>query len=426
MSQLQELPEPQEFVKAQTELQSSDPIWGYLETFLRFSHASNQEGQVELIGASELVSEAATEAFEQTYNDFIVVDLWLNVDDSVVSDVVEQGLDALGAEMLVTGVPLGMLTMGDTEYNTDRTMILCKAVLGRSLPTTIESIQSVPDAPLPPGYQSLCFISEECEEACEVGFAVGRFKHNFIVPNTALVLPTHCVQFTVEQVAPQSGQSSWETPSMMSMLQVRPEALDATYREQILSVCDPDSDLDNLSVAVEQSHEAMRCDLASLAEGLKDLKATLESSNQNVKIFKENSLQQSDNLRNSMVDYLAHSMQVNQYIRDSQFKMKRAQSDLKRLQELHLHMQNTLSPEQYVVSYKPLSTMKDNMLHEINTIVQQPLFHTKTMALTQKNKRIVGLRRKAMLRDDVIKRLAGCLRSRDMLKPEDEELISGF
>ena len=212
----------------------------------------------------------------------------------------------------------------------------------------------------------------------------------------------------------------------MSLLQVRPDALDASYREQILSVCEPDADPEDLAAAVENSCQALWSDLTSLREGLQDLSETVKTSCANVDAFQKSSLKQSDNLRQGMVNYLSHSMQVNQYVKDSQFKLKRAQSDIKRLQELHLHMQESLTQEQYVVSYRPLSTLKDNVLHECNTIIQQPLFHTKTMALTEKNKRLVGLRRKAMLRDQLIERLADCLRTRELLLPEDEELIAGF
>jgi len=46
------------------------------------------------------------------------------------------------------------------------------------------------------------------------------------------------------------------------------------------------------------------------------------------------------------------------------------------------------------------------------------------MALTEKNKRIVGLRREAMLRDELIARLADLLQQKGGLTPEDEELIA--
>ena len=48
------------------------------------------------------------------------------------------------------------------------------------------------------------------------------------------------------------------------------------------------------------------------------------------------------------------------------------------------------------------------------------------MALTEKNKRILGLRREAMHQEAIIERLVDRLRERGALKPEDQELVAAL
>ena len=76
--------------------------------------------------------------------------------------------------------------------------------------------------------------------------------------------------------------------------------------------------------------------------------------------------------------------------------------------------------------WRELDTMRNGMGNELNKILDDAPMHEHTMALTDQNKRIIGLRRKNLLRDELIERLAESLRMRGALKAEDEELISGF
>jgi len=422
LQSIRELPAPKQFAPLRSYLQPADAAWTQLETLLRFAHATDLNCNVELNAAAELVDADALAAFEEAYEDFGVVDLWLNVADDHVQNVIDGGLQSLGQQTLSCGVPLGMFVGGGDMQR----FILCKVALGRSLPTTVESLTSCPDAPLPVGYHSLCVIPDGDipeDAASQLGISMARFKHNYIVPNTSLVLPSHVVEFTVEETS-NTDADMFDT---MSLLQVRPEILDDTYKEQIMSVCDPNVlQQDNLALAVDQSYQALWSELEALSTGLCDLNDTLESSCGSVESFQEESLRKADEIRNNMVAYLDHSMQVTQYIKDSQFEMKRALSDSQRLQELHLHLHETMTKGQFVMCWSQLSTMRDTLQHEINIIAQQPSLHEQTMALTEQNKRIVGLRRKAMLRDGLIQRLAEHLQMRGALKPEDEALIVGF
>jgi hypothetical protein len=156
------------------------------------------------------------------------------------------------------------------------------------------------------------------------------------------------------------------------------------------------------------------------------LEETLEASSDSVQGFKVQSFAQADALRHHMVAYLSHSSQVAQCIKDEQFERNRVISDIQRLQELHLHLYEALAKDQFVTCWRELSQLQARLHTEIREMVAKPALHSQTMALTVPNQRLLGLRRKAMLRDDLIERLAASLRGRGALKPEDEELISGF
>ena len=64
-----------------------------------------------------------------------------------------------------------------------------------------------------------------------------RFEQNFLVQNYALVLPTHLVTYDISQ---ESDESSAPPPlnGSMSVVSLRPAALDDKHKEAILSVCD--------------------------------------------------------------------------------------------------------------------------------------------------------------------------------------------
>jgi hypothetical protein len=143
--------------------------------------------------------------------EYNLVDLWLNIPDADVPRVVDSGLAAVREETLECGVPLGMFVLGEAidamlEGNPNCKLVLCKVALGRSLPTTCGTLHACPDAALPAGYHSLCLIVDgegvPAEEAASLaedrGIPLDHFKHNYIVPNAALVLPTHYASFNIE------------------------------------------------------------------------------------------------------------------------------------------------------------------------------------------------------------------------------------
>jgi len=393
----------------------------------------------------QLADEDGINTFTSAYSEYGLVDLWLNVSDEHVQPIVDCGLATIPEETLQCGIPLGMFVLGDViddclQNNPNRKLVLCKVALGRSLPTTSSTLSACPDAALPAGYHSLCLITEgdyatresdNAEEELKLnhGITLGTFKHNFIIPNASLVLPTHYVSFTVEDSYRPNMDSS--AVDLMPLLQVRPDVLNSAYREQITSVCDATlvakmGSQNDLNKCVDESYHALWSELDSLATGLSNLEETLNESSGSVETFKAESFQKADDMRTSMVTYLAHSTQVSQYIKDSQFEINRLISDVQRLQELHHHLYQTLSKEQFLMCWRELDTMRNGMGNELNKILDDAPMHEHTMALTDQNKRIIGLRRKNLLRDELIERLAESLRMRGALKAEDEELISGF
>jgi len=260
--------------------------------------------------------------------------------------------------------------------------------------------------------------------------SLGSFKHNYIVPNASLVLPTHTVDFALEDTHRAQVDPAVD---LMPLLSVKPESLDAQYREQALEVCDPalvqhvaDMSQGGLQRCLGESYQQLWQELESLSSGLRGLEDTLEASYDNVEQFKQGSLMQAEQLKDAMVGYLSHSTLVQQALNDEQFELNRLVSDTQRLQELHLHLRKSLTREQLVVVWPQLEMMRATLGMEVSVIVARAPLHDHTMALTTHNKRVVGLRREAMLRDQVIERLAESLRQRGLFNEDDEELISGF
>lgn len=197
---------------------------------------------------------------------------------------------------------------------------------------------------------------------------------------------------------------------------------------KILSVCDPliVENEESLSAIVDQSYQAMWSEVNALGNGLAELSESFQSTSAVVDMFKEQSMQRAEKYKDDMVSYLTHSMQVNQDVHDCQFEVNRALSDIKRLQELCMYLQTSSSQEQFIALWNQMKAMRDNLVQEVSRLLSNPSVHENMMSLTEKNKRILGLRRKAIIRDELIQRLANSLKERGALKPEDEELITGF
>ena len=210
------------------------------------------------------------------------------------------------------------------------------------------------------------------------------------------------------------------------------KVLDESYREQALELCDPSlvqqaaRSEEGLQRCLAESYRQLWSELDSLSAGLRGLEDTLEASYENVERFKSDSLQQAEEIKESMVGYLAHSSHAQQALKEEQFELNRLISDTQRLQELHLHLSQSLTKEQLVVIWPQLERMRASLGMEVSKLVARAPLHDQTMALTAHNKRVVGLRRQAMLRDDVIERLAEGLRRRGLFTEGDEELIAGF
>lgn len=289
-----------------------------------------------------------------------------------------------------------------------------------------ETICSMDDCTLPVGYHSLFMThnsSNDLASDCAVDFS--RFQHNFLVQNYALILPTHLAVYDICH----EDTSGANLNAPMSVVSLRPAALDAQHRNSVLSVCDHAAVVrsgNNLGAAVDQSYQALWTEVFSLESSLGNMKEKLESCASNIQAFRETSMKRADFVREDLVSYLAHSLKVEQAIQLRQFKAKRLLSDTQRLQDLYVYLRDCTSRDETLLAWKQICQMRDATAAEIDDLMAEPPLHPYTMALTNTNKRLVALRREVSLRNGLIEKLAHCLRQRGALNPQDEELISGF
>merc|ERR1712166_222914 len=427
---IKDAPATSKFQMCHNIISPADETWERLEIVLRFSHPACLRQRLQLTAATELASNNDVERFSQVYSDFTLSELWLNVNESTTDLVAMEGISTLsGKSFSGIGVPLGMYAREDFP-RTSCKLILCKVALGRSLPMAPDMISAMEDCMLPVGYHSLSTMQAESSEGTLVDSQIDftRFEQNFLVQNYALVLPTHLVTYDISQ---ESDESSAPPPlnGSMSVVSLRPAALDDKHKEAILSVCDQEAVSragSNLSFAVDQSYQALWSEVFSLSNSLGSMKSKLTSCASNIEAFREASTQRADSVREDLVSYLAHSLQVEQAIHIRQFRAKRLMSDTKRLQDLYAWLRETSSRDGLLVSWSQLGEMRDATATEIDDLMAEPALHPQTMALTTTNKRLVALRREASLRDRLIEKLADCLRRKGALKEEDEELIAGF
>lgn len=421
---LKEVPPPRKFQLVRRAVSATDPGWHSIETQLKLTYPARLRSNVQVCSITELTREADAVEFANLYEEFGVSDLWLNVDkDALVDQVSRDGFAALGNEQLSFGIPLGTYLLDHDDICGDnKQMILCKVALGRSLPMTEASLNSLQEAPLPIGYHSFCIPPQEDSQRASSTFGnipLGVFEHSFLVPNSSFVLMTHLVTFEVK-----THQTLGKEPSM-SLFQSHPSVLGDQYKDNILGLCDPAfKDQDDLTFAVDQSFEQMWTDINALGDTQADLQENLQVFQGHVDHFKESALDHCKQNKEATISYQSHAMEVNQSTKDFRFEVNRTLSDIMRLQELYLHMRDTSSAAHVVSSWTHLNTLSGNLKHEARQLSHSKAVHPHIMALTEKNKRVVGLRREAMLMDELIARLADLLQQKGALTPEDEELIA--
>jgi len=275
---------------------------------------------------------------------------------------------------------------------------------------------------LPVGYHSFCIPPQDDSQRSSSTFGsipLGVFEHSFLVPNSSFVLMTHLVTFEVK-----SEQALSKEPSM-SLFQSHPGVLGDQYKENILAVCDPAfQDQDDLTRAVDRSYEGMLRDVDTLADSQTDLQENLQAFQSRVEEFKQSTLDHCMQNKEETIAYQSHAMEVSQSTKDFRFEVNRTLSDIFRLQELYMNMRDSNSSVQLISNWTHLNTLSGNLKREAHQLCRSKAVHPHVMALTEKNKRIVGLRREAMLRDELIARLADLLQQKGGLTPEDEELIA--
>ena len=260
-------------------------------------------------------------------------------------------------------------------------------------------IAAMEDCNLPVGYHSLSISNQSSPQdvTAESSVDFGRFGQNFILQNYALILPTHLVEY---EISPQD--QSTESGASMSVVSLRPAALNSMHKEALLRVCDQAAVAragDNVQFAVDQSYQSLWSEVFALSNSLTNLRDKLDSCTTNIDTFREQADLRGDTIREGLVDYLSHSLKVEQAIALRQFKAKRLLSDTKRLHELYMWMRQNRTREQMLVSWKELCELRDNIAADIDQLMAEPAFHPHTMALTHTNKRLVALRREASLRD---------------------------
>jgi len=230
---------------------------------------------------------------------------------------------------------------------------------------------------------------------------------------------THLVTY---EVKPEEEYS--EAPSM-SLFQSHPSQLGDQFGKNILAVCAPEFQSSNdIQDAVDQSFEQMWRKIQGLGDSQEQLQRNLAGFQEAVEEFKQSAFDHCERHKEETIAFQSHSMEVNQATKDFKFEVNRALSDIYRLQELYLNLKDTQSSTQMISNWANIQLLQLSKKREARQLSGSKAVHPHVMGLTEKNKRIVGLRREAMFKDELISRLANLLQQKGALTPEDEELIA--
>lgn len=426
------LPPPHKFPITRRELLGCDDGWRQSETALRLTYPARLRSALQVGAVTELAREAHVKEFEERYRDFTVCNLWLAVNDVTSERVSREGLQALGANTLSLGIPLGVYLLDEEKLSESSAcqMLLCKVILARSLPIAEEHLASLREATdLPVGYQSYTITpSKNCQPNTE-GVPTNQFEHLYLVPHPHLVLMTHSIKFEVGAAKDvQDSVPMLASSPAMSLLATHPEVLSAEDRESIFAVCSPSKSSPgrasrDLSHAVDLSYQSMWDELNSLAKTQQELDTNLLEFRGSVGTFESNSWKCVQCLQDDMVSYLGHSGQVLQLFRDRKFEMNRALSDIARFQELFLFTQKTCTPQELLCSWRHLNVLWDQLAQEIEFLTMQPPTNQSLMALTERNKKMISLKRGISFKDKMIARISEKLDERGILDSEDLSLV---
>eukprot|EP00656_Telonema_subtile_P014814 TRINITY_DN17664_c0_g1_i2.p1 TRINITY_DN17664_c0_g1~~TRINITY_DN17664_c0_g1_i2.p1 ORF type:complete len:486 (+),score=143.02 TRINITY_DN17664_c0_g1_i2:70-1527(+) len=443
-------------------------------------HSAPVHQGVQLTAVSQLVDISDFDQFCAAYQDFNVVDMWMYTEDATAMQrVATQGVKALAAQR---GVPVGFYRVRDPLCTTQTThnMVLCKVALGRTLPMAAGA-QLDAQIQLPNGYHSLyvpALQSPEGATLCDDG-TPAYFADNYLLVNPHLVLPTHMATFdyTGVELAPIPGSPNHPVPQAGQCFRCHTSmalffctqhnrpfcegcALDLCQPSSLLSLdempaivdccqsCGTGMPLDrfcrlcgvavcmdcklsgrhqgkeHVFESVQESYHSVLSEVHELAETIPPLAARLEQYEQSVENFMLDCMCQVDNFKQDLVCYTSHHLKVGQALEHRRFDVDRIVSDFDRLLEFFYYEEQMCPKVKFVAQYAHFEQMAESIKQRLRLLEDKPAFNRYTMALTEKNKAIVGARRQLMYRQDVIERLAERLQERGVLTPEDEELIS--
>jgi len=314
-------------------------------------------------------------------------------------------------------------------------MAVYKAAVGRILPGAVGG-QLDNEVHLPTGYHSL-YIPADLEQV-EPMLAPGTpafWADNYFVPNVNLVLPTHLVTYSIQAEARLNMMFTPRT--LESMPAVVDECkscgtgmpLDRFCRETGMAAC-VDCKTSSRYVgkdytfdSVAELSEVMMSEIADLAAQHKPLKEQMQTFENNLEQFKAESIWRAHDFKEDLVRFVDHYLEVGQYAGERTFDTVRNLSDMDRLQELYYYNQQTMEKNKFVNSWKHVEKQGEDLARRNEIISMWPPLHNYLMALEEKNKRIIGLRREVNHNDEVIKRLTQRLHDNRALSIEDEELI---
>eukprot|EP00656_Telonema_subtile_P051440 TRINITY_DN6918_c0_g1_i1.p1 TRINITY_DN6918_c0_g1~~TRINITY_DN6918_c0_g1_i1.p1 ORF type:complete len:261 (+),score=68.26 TRINITY_DN6918_c0_g1_i1:168-950(+) len=252
------------------------------------------------------------------------------------------------------------------------------------------------------------------------------YEHLYLVPHPHLVLMTHAVKFQVSEPEPEMIPPL-ASPAM-SLLATHPEVLSAEDRESILAVCSPQGaprkPTQDLSRAVDQSYQQMWDELFVLTRTQEALEDNLGDFREHLTTFQTESWDCVQKLQDDMVKYLSHSSQVLQVFRDRKFEINRALSDIARFQELFMYTKNTCSKEELVCTWRHLNVLWFGLSQEIEFLGSQPPIDESLLALTERNKKVISLKRENALQDQLIARLSERLDGRGILAEEALDVLT--
>lgn len=425
------MPAPHKFPITRRELLHGDEGWRVSESQLRLTYPARLRGGLQVGAVTELARESHVQEFESRYQDHAISDLWLAVNDVTSERASREGLQSLGANLLSMGIPLGVYLLDRENLSSScRQMVLCKAVLARSLPIAEANLSSLREATgLPVGYQSYTITPSNAPANTE-GVPTNMFEHLYLVPHPHLILMTHFVKFEVAATREvQDSVPRLVASPAMSLLATHPEVLSNEDRESIFAVCSPGmspsrgGNSRDLGHVVDLSYQSMWDELNSLATTQQELEHNLGEFRGSVETFQTNSWKCVQVLQDDMVSYLAHSGQVLQLFRNRKFEMNRALSDIARFQELFMFTQSTCTPQELLCSWRHLNVLWDQLAQELESLQLQLPTNQSLMSLTERNKKMISLKRSISFKDKMIARLSQKLDERGILDAEDLQLV---